>query len=377
LYPASYEDPLFNIHLNVDYPFKLTGILYFPKIRNNIEIQKNKIQLYCNQVYVTDSVEGIVPDFLTLLHGVLDSPDIPLNVSRSYLLGDPNVKKISGHITKKVADRLADIFKNTREDFEKKWDDLRLFIQYGILTDEKFYDRAKDFFMLKNTDNKYFTFEEYEKLVKENQTDKDKNCIYLYCTDTESQYSFVDAAKSKGYDVLVMNGQLDAHFINTLETKTPNTKYVRVDSDVVEKLIRKDEAKESKLSKEDESRLSPVFESVVPTKGNFSVVFETLSENDMPVMLTQAEFMCRMKDMAKTGSMGFYADLPDNYNMVINTNHHLVNQVLTDLKASVGDQLADVEKQMKPVKSDMEALEKLSKDKKQDEIPQQGIHLSL
>ncbi|MFW6248552.1 MAG: molecular chaperone HtpG, partial [Bacteroidota bacterium] len=271
LYPFG-EDPLFNIHLNVDYPFNLTGILYFPKIKNNIEIQKNKIQLYSNQVFVTDSVEGIVPEFLTLLHGVIDSPDIPLNVSRSYLQSDSNVKKISNHITKKVADRLAEIFKNDREQFEQKWDHLKLFIEYGMLTEEKFYEKAEKFALFKNTEGKYFTYDEYQKLIKENQTDKNKKLVYLYATDKDQQYTFIEAAKAKGYDVLEMDGQLDTHFVNHLETKFKDSQFVRVDSDVVDKLIEKDEKKESKLTAEQREDLIPVFNSQLPDTANYNVV---------------------------------------------------------------------------------------------------------
>src|SRR5690554_1012874 len=304
LYPMA-DEPLFNIHLNVDYPFNLTGILYFPKIRNNFEVQKNKIQLYCNQVFVTDSVEGIVPEFLTLLHGVLDSPDIPLNVSRSYLQSDQNVKKISNHITKKVSDRLQEIFKKNRDEFEKKWDDLKLFITYGMLSDEKFYERAEKYALLKNTDNAYFTFEEYKKLIKENQTDKNGSLIYLYTTDTEKQYSYIKKAKDKGYDVLILDGYLDAHFINQLEQKFEKSQFTRVDSDVIDKLIQKDEVKESKISAQEQALLTPVFKSQSPSE-HYIVQFEALNENDLPVMITQSEFMRRMKDMAKMNpGMGF------------------------------------------------------------------------
>lgn len=298
LYPMA-EDPLFHIHLNVDYPFNLTGILYFPKISNKFEIQKNKIQLYSNQVYVTDSVEGIVPEYLTLLHGVIDSPDIPLNVSRSYLQSDRNVKKISNHITKKVADSLSDIFKNNREDYEKKWDDLKIFIQYGMLTDEKFAERAQEIYLFKNTDGKYFTFEEYDTLIKENQTDKDKNIVSLYATDATEQFSYIEKAKAKGYDVLLMDGQLDTHFINHLEQKHADHKYFRVDSDVVEKLIQKEETRKSDLSEAEQDELRPVFSSQLPKdNGMFMVSFEALGEGSDPVVVTRSEFMRRMKEMA-------------------------------------------------------------------------------
>src|SRR5664280_309909 len=331
LYPTG-DDPLFYIHLNVDYPFKLTGILYFPKIKSNIEIQKNKIQLYSNQVFVTDSVEGIVPEFLTLLHGVLDSPDIPLNVSRSYLQSDSNVKKISSHITKKVADRLNDIFKNKREEFEKKWDNLKLFIEYGMITDEKFYEKASKFALLKNTEDKYFTFEEYEKLIKDNQTDIHKTLIYLYSTNKTDQFTYIENAKNKGYDVLIMDGQLDVHLINQLETKLKDTRFVRVDSDVVDKLIQKEETRESKLSEEQKDDLKSVFNVKVKSKDIYNVVFETLDENEAPVIITQSEFMRRMKDMsAMGGGMNFYGELPDSYNLVINPNHQIVNKIVKQL----------------------------------------------
>jgi len=372
LYPAG-EDPLFHIHLNVDYPFNLTGILYFPKIKNSVEIQKNKIQLYCNQVFVTDSVEGIVPEFLTLLHGVIDSPDIPLNVSRSYLQSDGNVKKISNHITKKVADSLNDIFKKDRKDFEEKWDDLRLFVQYGILTEEKFYDRAKKFMLVKNTDGKYFTLEEYEAIIKENQIDKDKNIINLYATDADAQFTYIEAAKAKGYDVLIMDSQLDNHLINHLEQKTPTSKYVRVDSDVVDKLIQKDEVKESKLSEEQKTDLIPVFNAQLTSTGvNYMVTFESLGENTQPLMITQAEFMRRMKDMAAMNAgMGFYGEMPDSYNLVVNTDHALIETILADKDAKLSDKLAETNGKLKPLFEEREQLEALKKDKKEEEVPQE------
>jgi len=372
LYPAG-EDPLFHIHLNVDYPFNLTGILYFPKIKNSVEIQKNKIQLYCNQVFVTDSVEGIVPEFLTLLHGVIDSPDIPLNVSRSYLQSDGNVKKISNHITKKVADSLNDIFKKDRKDFEEKWDDLRLFVQYGILTEEKFYDRAKKFMLVKNTDGKYFTLEEYEAIIKENQIDKDKNIINLYATDADVQFTYIEAAKAKGYDVLIMDSQLDNHLINHLEQKTPTSKYVRVDSDVVDKLIQKDEVKESKLSEEQKTDLIPVFNAQLTSTGvNYMVTFESLGENTQPLMITQAEFMRRMKDMAAMNAgMGFYGEMPDSYNLVVNTDHALIETILADKDAKLSDKLAETNGKLKPLFEEREQLEALKKDKKEEEVPQE------
>lgn len=370
LYPAT-EDPLFNIHLNVDYPFNLTGILYFPKIKSNLEIQKNKIQLYCNQVFVTDSVEGIVPEFLTLLHGVLDSPDIPLNVSRSYLQSDSNVKKISNHITKKVADRLNDIFKTNRSEFEEKWDSLKLFIQYGMISEEKFFEKAKKFALLKNSDSKYFTFEEYETLVKENQTDKDKKLIYLYTSDTEAQFSFIEAAKNKGYDVLVLDGQLDSHLINNLEQKNPDIKFTRVDSDVVEKLIRKEDNQETKLSQKEQDELSPVFRSQLPKQDNFSILFESMSENGTPVVITQSEFMRRMKDMASlSGNAGFYGELPDSYNLVVNTEHPIVKNIITDKNEKFGATISEIDTEINPVEKEIEELKASQKDKKDEEIPQ-------
>jgi len=371
LYPAG-EEPLFNIHLNVDYPFKLTGILYFPKIKSNIEIQKNKIQLYCNQVFVTDSVEGIVPEFLTLLHGVIDSPDIPLNVSRSYLQSDSNVKKISAHITKKVADRLNDIFKNNREEFEKKWDSLKLFIEYGMMTDEKFYEKASKFALLKNTDDKYFTFGEYEKIIKENQTDKNNSLVYLYSTNKTDQFTYIEKAKNKGYDVLLLDGQLDVHLINQLESKLKDTRFVRVDSDVVDKLILKDESRESKLSTEQQNDLKSVFNVKVKTKEVYNVVFETLDENEAPVIITQSEFMRRMKEMAQMGGggMNFYGELPDSFNLVVNPNHQLVIKIADDLQAQEGDRLAENETEIKKLKEEIDFTEKEHSKKKADEISQ-------
>lgn len=370
LYPAG-DEPLFNIHLNVDYPFKLTGILYFPKIKSNIEIQKNKIQLYCNQVFVTDSVEGIVPEFLTLLHGVLDSPDIPLNVSRSYLQSDSNVKKISSHITKKVADRLNDIFKNNREEFEKKWDNLKLFIEYGMITEEKFYEKVSKFALLKNTDDKYFTYEEYEKIIKENQTDKHKSLIYLYSTNKTDQFSYIEKAKSKGYDVLNLDGQLDIHLINHLETKFKDSRFVRVDSDVIDKLIQKEETRDAKLPKEKQDDLKSVFNIRPKSKEIFNVTFETLDENETPVMITQSEFMRRMKDMsAMGGGMNFYGELPDSYNLVVNPNHQLVIKVSDELYAAKGSELSSNDVERKRLKEEIDFMEKEHNKKKSDEISQ-------
>jgi molecular chaperone HtpG len=371
LYPLV-EEPLFNIHLNVDYPFNLTGILYFPKIKSNFDIQKNKIQLYSNQVFVTDSVEGIVPEFLTLLHGVLDSPDIPLNVSRSYLQSDSNVKKISGHITKKVADRLQDIFKNDREQFEKKWDDLKLFIAYGMISEEKFYEQASKFALLKNTENKYFTFEEYEKLIRENQKDKNKTLVYLYTTDTESQFSFIESARNKGYDVLIMDGHLDMHFINQLESKFKDSHFVRVDSDVIDKLIQKDEARESKLTVEQQNELKPVFQGHFPdAKANYSVTFESLAEADQPVLITQMEFMRRMKDMSALGGpMSFYGELPNQYNVAVNANHSLVSRIHEEKEKKCRKDLDKFSEKLKPLQDNKAELEKANKDKKDEEIAQ-------
>ena len=370
LYPSG-DDPLFYIHLNVDYPFKLTGILYFPKIKNNIEIQKNKIQLYSNQVFVTDSVEGIVPEFLTLLHGVIDSPDIPLNVSRSYLQSDSNVKKISSHITKKVADRLNDIFKNNREEFEKKWDNLKLFIEYGMITEEKFYEKASKFALLKNTEDKYFTFEEYEKLIKETQTDKNKTLIYLYSTNKTDQFSYIEKARNKGYDVLLLDGQLDIHLINQLESKLKDTRFVRVDSDVVDKLIQKEETRESKLTEDQKDDLKSVFNVKVKSKEIYNVVFETLDENEAPVIITQSEFMRRMKDMSQIGGgMNFYGELPDSYNLVVNPNHLIVNKISEDLQNQEGPRLTENNNERKRIKEEIDFMEQENKKKKADEISQ-------
>jgi molecular chaperone HtpG len=330
LYPLTFEEPLFNIHLNVDYPFHLTGILYFPKVKQNFEVQKDKIQLYSNQVFVTDSVEGIVPDFLTLLHGVLDSPDIPLNVSRSFLQSDGNVKKISGHITKKVADKLEDLFKSNREDFEKKWDDIKIFIQYGMITDEKFKDRAQKFCLLKNVDGKFFTFDEYNTHIKNNQTDKDKKVVHIYTTQKDEQHSFIEAAKERGYDVLLMETPIDSHFINMVESTLENVSFVRVDAEVVEKLINKDESLPSKLSDEQKEKLKPLIEKQLENK-SFMVSFENMSETDQPILITQPEFMRRMKDMsALGGGMGYMGSMPDTYTLVVNANHPVMGKILDE-----------------------------------------------
>jgi len=371
LYPMS-EEPLFNIHLNVDYPFNLTGVLYFPRIKSNIEIQKNKIQLYSNQVFVTDSVEGIVPEFLTLLHGVLDSPDIPLNVSRSYLQGDPNVKKISSHITKKVADRLEEIFKNSRDEFENKWDDLRLFINYGMMSEEKFYDRAAKFALLKNTDGKYFTYEEYEKLIKENQTDKNKSLVYLYATDKQEQLSFIESAKNKGYDVLLMDGHLDTHFLNHLETKFKESRFARVDSDIIDKLILKEDLAATDLSAREQQELTTVFESQLPGGANFLVSFENLGENEQPVLITQSEWTRRMKEMSELGGgPNFYGEMPDSYSLVVNASHPLVNKVKESKEKSTAKKIADVDEKQKPFEEEKASLEKEKEGKKEEEIPQE------
>ena len=372
LYPMS-EEPLFWIHLNIDYPFNLTGILYFPKIHNNFELQKNKIQLYCNQVYVTDQVEGIVPEYLTLLHGVIDSPDIPLNVSRSYLQSDSNVKKISSYITRKVADRLNDIFTNARKDYEDKWDHLRIFLQYGILTDEKFAEKAQNFMLWKNVDGKYFTKDEYADLIKENQTDKNNNLIYLYVDDPVEKYTSLKAAQDKGYDVLVMDGQLDSHFINWFEQKNENARFVRVDSDVIDKLIEKDQKIEMSLTTDQQEILRPVFESQTPKddKVTYNVAFEAMSANEAPVIITQNEFMRRMKDMARVGGGGmsqFYGQMPDNYTIAVNANHPIIADILAETEHVYGDDLKSVSKQIDEAVADEKRFEDSVKDKKEEDL---------
>ncbi|MGA3013402.1 MAG: molecular chaperone HtpG [Bacteroidales bacterium] len=330
LYPYNFEDPLFQIHLNVDYPFNLTGILYFPKIKKAFEVQKDKIQLYSNQVFVTDSVEGIVPDFLTMLHGVLDSPDIPLNVSRSYLQSDPNVKKISNHITKKVADKLEELFKENRTDFEAKWDDIKVFIEYGIISEPNFYDRAKKFCLLKNTEGKYFTFEEYEKFVKKSQKNKEGNLIYLYTNNINEQYNFIEPIKERGYDVLLMDGVIDAHFINALEQKLEKTHFTRVDADTIDKLIKKDEAFPSKLDDDQKKSLKEMIEKQVD-KSKFTVEIESMSESEQPLMIMQPEFMRRMKDMSLLGGgMSYMGELPDHYNLIVNSNSPAIGKILAE-----------------------------------------------
>ncbi|TAJ12736.1 molecular chaperone HtpG [Marinilabiliaceae bacterium JC017] len=373
LYPMA-DEPLFHIHLNVDYPFNLTGVLYFPKLKNNVEVQKNKIQLYCNQVYVTDSVEGIVPEFLTLLHGVIDSPDIPLNVSRSYLQSDSNVKKISKYITKKVADRLEEIFKKDRKTFEEKWDDLKIFIEYGMLTEEKFYDRATKFSLLKNTEGKCFTLDEYKDIIKGNQTDKDKQLVYLYTTDMLAQHSFIEAAKSKGYDVLAMEGQLDTHLLNHLEQKFEKSRFVRVDSDVVEKLIPQENHVDLKLTPAQKEDLTSIFSSQIPQmeKTNFIVSFEAMGENETPVMITQQEFMRRMKEMSamQGGGMMFYGEMPDSYNLVVNGNHPLVQRIVTDEEASVGEKVSTLRGKVESLNGRKAELDKAKEGKKEEEVTQ-------
>lgn len=371
LYPMS-DEPLFWIHLNVDYPFNLTGVLYFPKIKSNIDLQKNKIQLYCNQVYVTDSVEGIVPDFLTLLHGVIDSPDIPLNVSRSYLQSDSNVKKISTYITKKVADRLQSIFKSDRKEFESKWDDLKLFINYGMLTQDDFYAKAEKFALLKDTDSHYYTFEEYNTLIKDNQTDKDGNLIYLYANNTDEQYTYIAAAKDKGYNVLLMDGQLDVPMINKLEQKLEKSRFTRVDSDVIDRLIVKDEQKGEKLPQDKQEILSTVFNGQLPklNKTEFHVEVEPLGETAAPVIITQSEYMRRMKDMASIQpGMSFYGEMPDMFSMVLNSDHKLVKQVLDDAESACAEKLVPVESEIAMLKLRETELHKAHEGNKDEEIP--------
>ena len=375
LYPMS-DEPLFWIHLNVDYPFHLTGILYFPKVKSNIELNKNKIQLYCNQVYVTDSVEGIVPDFLTLLHGVLDSPDIPLNVSRSYLQSDSNVKKISTYITKKVSDRLQSIFKNDRKQFEEKWNDLKIFINYGMLTQEDFYDRAKDFALLSDTDDKYYTFEEYKTLIKDSQTDKDGNLIYLYANNKDEQYSYIEAAKNKGYNVLLMGGQLDVAMVSMLEQKFEKVRFTRVDSDVVDNLIVKEDKAKDVLEADKQEVLSVIFKSQLPQieKTEFNVMAQALGENASPVMITQSEYMRRMKEMANIqAGMSFYGEMPDSYNLVLNTEHPVVKRLLDEAKASLNEKVSPIETAIDVENKAAQALRE-KKDATDDEKKQAAEH---
>ena len=373
LFPMN-DEPLFWIHLNVDYPFNLTGILYFPRVRNNIELQRNKIQLYCNQVFVTDQVEGIVPEFLTLLHGVIDSPDIPLNVSRSYLQSDANVKKIATYITKKVADRLQSIFKENRKEYEEKWDDLKLFINYGMLSESDFYDRAKDFALLKDTEGKYFTFEEYKTLVKDNQTDKEGFLVNLYTTNKEEQYSYIEAARQKGYSVIDASGQLDVPTLSMLEQKQEKTRYVRVDSDVVDRIIQKEDAPKNNLSANETANLSEAFRSQMPKieKAEFTVDVQSLGEGFQPVLITQNEYMRRMKEMSRfQQGMGFYAQLPDSYNLVLNADHPLVKKVLDDMTANTEDELKPVASELKGQEARLAALHQSQDKKKSEELTQE------
>ena len=373
LFPMN-DEPLFWIHLNVDYPFNLTGILYFPRVKNNIELQRNKIQLYCNQVFVTDQVEGIVPEFLTLLHGVIDSPDIPLNVSRSYLQSDANVKKIACYITKKVADRLQSIFKESRKEFEEKWDDLKLFINYGMLSESDFYERAKDFSLIKDTEGKYFTFEEYKTLVKDNQTDKEGYLVNLYTSNKEEQYSYIEAAKQKGYSVIDASGQLDVPVLSMLEQKLEKTRYVRVDSDIVDRIIQKEDAPKNNLSENETDSLSEAFRSQIPTieKADFTVDVQSLGEGFQPVLVTQNEYMRRMKEMSQfQQGMGFYAQLPDSYNLVLNADHPLVKRVLDDITANTAEELKPINSELKGQEARLAALHQAQDKKKTEELTQE------
>lgn len=373
LYPM-HDEPMFWIHLNVDYPFNLTGILYFPRIKSNIELQRNKIQLYCNQVFVTDQVEGIVPEFLTLLHGVIDSPDIPLNVSRSYLQSDRDVKKISTYITKKVSDRLQGLFKDDRKAFEEKWDDLKLFINYGMLSEESFYDRAKDFALFKDVDGKYFTYEEYKTLIKDQQTDKEGNLVYLYATDAEEQYSYIEAAKAKGYSVLLFDGQLDTPTVSMFEQKFEKSRFTRVDGDVIDRLIQKSDEKKEALAPERRESITSVFQSQLPKmeKSEIYVDVEAMGEQQQPVVITQSEYMRRMKDMSRyQQGMGFYAQMPDSYSLVLNSDHPLVKKVLADCEAKTADALKPVAGEIKGLEARLAALHQSQDKKKPDEITEE------
>lgn len=373
LYPMS-DEPLFWIHLNVDYPFNLTGVLYFPKIKSNIELHRNKIQLYCNQVYVTDQVENIVPDFLTLLHGVIDSPDIPLNVSRSYLQSDANVKKISTYITKKVSDRLASLFKNDRKDFEGKWDDLKIFIHYGMLTEPDFYDKAKAFALLKDVDGKYFTYDEYRDLIKATQTDKDGNLVYLYASHLDEQYSYIEAARAKGYSILLMDGDLDIALVGMLEQKFEKSRFARVDGDTIDRLILKEDVKDSGLSAEESTGLSALFTTQMPKldKIEFHVEVASLGETAAPVLITQSEYMRRMKEMSRLqAGMSFYGEMPSMMSVVLNADHRLVKRVLDDMKAHTSDALVPIEAELKGLHARHAALEQAQQKKKSDEITQE------
>lgn len=372
LYPMS-DEPLFWIHLNVDFPFHLTGILYFPKVKSNLDLQKNKIQLFCNQVYVTDEVEGIVPDFLTLMHGVIDSPDIPLNVSRSYLQSDSNVKKISSYISKKVSDRLQSIFKNDRKDFEEKWNDLKIFIHYGMLTEEDFYDKASKYALLQDTEGKKYTYEEYKTLVSSQQTDKEGNIIYLYAGNKDKEYSFIEAATAKGYNVLLMDGQLDVALISLLERKFEKTRFTRVDSDVVDNLIVKEEQKASSLSQESRDILTELFQSQLPgmEKKEFNVQVHALGENSAPVTITQSEYMRRMKEMAAIQpGMSFYGEMPDMYNVLLNEEHPIVKRILENAEAECNDKLRPINSELAGLEARRQTLNEMSKDKKIEDIPQ-------
>ena len=373
LYPMQ-DEPLFWIHLNVDFPFHLTGILYFPRVHNSIDLQRNKIQLYCNQVFVTDQVEGIVPDFLTLLHGVIDSPDIPLNVSRSYLQSDANVKKIATYITKKVADRLAQIFKDDRKDYETKWDDLKLFINYGMLSQEDFYDRAKDFALFKDVDGKYFTFDEYKTLIKDNQTDKSGDLIYLYATNKDEQYTYIQSAQAKGYRVLMFDGQLDVPMVSMLEQKFEKSRFSRVDADIIDRLIAKDDTKKEQLDAADSDKLSEVFRSQMPVgnKVTYNVEVEALGEESTPVIITQSEYMRRMKEMSHfQPGMSFYGEMPDSYTVVLNSDHRLVKEILNDANASVAEPLKPIEAELKGLQARLDALRQSQGKKKPEEVTQE------
>lgn len=373
LYPMQ-DEPLFWIHLNVDFPFHLTGILYFPRVHNSIDLQRNKIQLYCNQVFVTDQVEGIVPDFLTLLHGVIDSPDIPLNVSRSYLQSDANVKKIATYITKKVADRLAQIFKDDRKDYEAKWDDLKLFINYGMLSQEDFCDRAKDFALFKDVDGKYFTFDEYKTLIKDNQTDKSGDLIYLYATNKDEQYTYIQSAQAKGYSVLMFDGQLDVPMVSMLEQKFEKSRFSRVDADIIDRLIAKDNTKKEQLDTADSDKLSEVFRSQMPVgnKVTYNVEVEALGEESTPVIITQSEYMRRMKEMSHfQPGMSFYGEMPDSYTVVLNSDHRLVKEILNDANASVAEPLKPIEAELKGLQARLDALHQSQGKKKPEEVTQE------
>ena len=374
LYPMQMDEPIFWIHLNVDYPFHLTGILYFPRIKSNIELQRNKIQLYCNQVFVTDQVEGIVPDFLTLLHGVIDSPDIPLNVSRSYLQSDRDVKKISTYITKKVSDRLNSIFKENRKEYEEKWDALKLFINYGMLTQEDFYERAKDFSLMKDVDGKYFTFEEYKTLIKDNQTDKDGQLVYLYANNKEDQYTYIEAARNKGYSVLLLDGELDTHVVSMLEQKFEKSRFTRVDGDIIDRLIVKEDSKKEELAEDERDNLSEVFRSQMPKldKAEFYVEVQALGEQAQPVVITQSEYMRRMKDMSRfQPGMSFYGQMPDSYNLVLNSDHPLVKKVLEETNANTSEALKPIEAELKGQQARLAAINQTQDKKKYDELTQE------